>query len=73
MRLRLPELQKSNLEAQKIKTTELKEGWKDIDRILYYQGLPFVPNVIKIELINQYYNNLLAMHFDIDKTKELIS
>ena len=49
MRLRLAELQKSEAEAQKIRAKELKEGlgkYLDIERLLHYQGLPFLPEII---------------------------
>ena len=40
--------------------------------MLYHQELPFVPEIIWIELISQYYDNPLAEYFSIDKTRELI-
>ena len=47
MRLRLSELQESDPEAQKLKSKEqLPDGWENIDRVLYHQGLPFVPEAI---------------------------
>ena len=72
MRLRLLELQESNDEAQKIRTVGLKNGYKEIDGILYHQGLPFVSEAIRIELISQHPNNPLKEHFGIDKTKDLV-
>ena len=41
--------------------------------MLRYQGLPFVPEAIPIELIRRDYNDPLIGHFGITKTKELIS
>ena len=62
-----------NEKAQKLKATEeLQEGWTDIDGVLHHQGLPFVPEVIQTEFISQHHNNLLASHFGINKTRELI-
>ena len=73
MRLRLAELQESDEEAQKLRAIEeLQEGWADIDRVLHYQELPFVPKIIWTELISWHHNNPLAKHFGFDKTKELI-
>ena len=73
IKLRLAELQESNKKVQKLRATEeLQEGWEDIDRVLHHQGLPFVSEIIWIELISQYYNNLLVRHFDIDKIRELL-
>ena len=45
MRLRLAELQKSDKEAQKIRAEDL-DRYKDVDGVLHYQGLPFVPEII---------------------------
>ena len=71
MRLRLSELQESDSEAQKIRKENLK-GYKKVDKILHYQGLSFIPEVIWTEVITQHHNDLLAGHFGIDKTRELI-
>ena len=72
MRLRLAELQESDKEAQKIRVEGL-DGYEDVDGVLHHQELPFVPKIIRTELISRYYDDLLAGHFGIDKTKELIS
>ena len=75
MRLRLAELQESDAEAQKIRAEELKEGldeYVDVDGVLHHQGLPFVPEIIRTELISRHHDDPLAGHFGIDKTRELI-
>ena len=73
MRLRLAELQESDDEARKLRATEeLQEGWTDIDGVLHHQGLPFVPEIIRTELISRHHDDPLAGHFGIDKTRELI-
>ena len=73
MRLRLSELQESDLEAQELKSKEqLPDGWEDIDGVLHHQGLPFVPEVIWTELISRHHDDPLAGHFGIDKTKDLV-
>ena len=75
MRLRLTELQESDIEAQKIRAEELKEGlgkYINVDGVLYHQGLLFMPKIIWTKLIKWYHNNLLTGHFGINKTKELI-
>lgn len=46
--------------------------YKKIDEVLHYQRLLFIPEIIQIELISQYYNNFLAGYFSINKTKKLI-
>ena len=73
MRLRLSELQKSDPEAQELKSKEhLPDGWEDLDGVLYHQGLPFIAEVIRTEIISQHHDDPLAGHFGIDKTKDLI-
>ena len=53
MKLRLSELQESDPEAQELKSKEqLPDGWEDIDGVLHHQGLLFVPEVIRTELIS---------------------
>ena len=72
MRLRLAKLQESDEKARKIKPKGL-EGYKEVDKVLHYQGLPFVLEVIRTELISQHHYDLLAGHFGINKTRELFS
>ena len=40
--------------------------------MLQYQGLPYVPEIIRYKVISYHYDDLLAEHFGIDKTRELI-
>ena len=40
--------------------------------MLQYQGLPYVPAIICSEVISYHYNDPLAGHFGIDKTRELV-
>ena len=68
MRLKLQELQESDFEAQEWWS---KEGYKEVEGVLHYQGLPFVPETIWTELISRYYDDLLAGHFGIEKTHKL--
>ena len=72
MRLRLSELQESNDEAQKIRAERPKNVYEEVDRVLHYQGLPFVLEALRIEFISRHHNDLLVGHFGIDKTRELI-
>ena len=73
MRLRLAKLQKLDKKAQKLRAIEkLQEGWIDINRVLHHQKLPFVLEIIQTELISRHHNDLLAEHFGINKTRELI-
>ena len=75
MRLKLAELQESDTEAQKIRVEELKKGlgkYVDVNRVLHYQKLLFVPEIIQTKPISQHHDNPLASHFGINKIKELI-
>ena len=72
MRLRLSELQESDDEARKIRAEGLKSDYEEVDGVLHHQGLPFVPETIKTELISRHHNDPLAGHFGIDKTRELV-
>ena len=71
MRLGLAELQESDKEARKIRAEGLN-GYEELDRVLYHQELPFVSEAIWIEIISRNYDNPLAGHFSINKTKDLI-
>lgn len=52
MRLRFLELEKLNDETQKIRANNLKDVYEKVDRVLYHQKLPFVPETTRIEIIN---------------------
>ena len=71
MRLRLSELQESDEEARKIRVEGLN-GYEEINEVLYHQGLPFVPETIRTEIINRHHDDPLARYFGIDKTKDLV-
>ncbi len=73
MRMRLPELQDEDKEAMKLRSEGLPKSWEDIEQVLHYQGLPYVPKIICSELINRHYDDTLAGHFGIEKTRELIA
>lgn len=71
MRLRLQKLQEENIKKQKIRA-EKYENWKKIDKIFYHQSLLCIFKLIKINLISRQHNDLLAIHFSIKKTQELV-
>ena len=73
MKLRLVELQAEDGQARKIRAEKRGGNWEDYDRILYHQDLPYVSEIIKTELISSHHDNLLAGHFSIEKTQELIA
>ena len=73
MRLRLSELQENDNEAKLLRgSADLPEGWEDVEGVLQYQGLPYVPEIIRSEIISRHHNDHLAGHFGIDKTRELV-
>ncbi len=71
--MRLSELQDDNKEAMKLRSEELPEGWKNIEQVLHYQSLSYVPKVIHLELISRHYNDPLAGHFGLEKTCKVIA
>ena len=73
MRLRLPELQSSDNQVKKLRAVELLEGWEDIEGVLQYGDLFYIPKIIWLKLISQHHDNFLGSHFEIDKTWELIA
>ncbi len=73
MRIKLLELQDDDKEAMKWRLEGLLKGWEDIKQVLYYQGLLYVPKVIRSELISRHHDDPHVGHFDIEKTRELIA
>ena len=73
MRLRFSELQENDKKAKLLRSSAgLLEGWENVKKVLQYQGLPYVLAIIRSEMISCHHNDLLAGHFGIDKTKELV-
>ena len=73
MRLRLSELQENDEEAKLLRgSADLPEGWEDVEGVLQYQGLPYVLEIIRSEVISRHHDDPLAGHFGIDKTRELV-
>ncbi len=50
MKMKLPELQDDDKKAKKLRSEGLPKGWEDIEEVLYYQGLLYIPKVICAEL-----------------------
>ena len=73
MRLKLVELQAEDGQARKIRAEKLGRNWDDSNEILHHQGLPYVLKIIRTELISRHYDDLLAGHFGIKKTRELVA
>ena len=72
MNLRISKLQDNNKKIKELRAGGLSEGWKDVEGVLQYQGLGYVPEIIRSEVINCHYNDFLLGHFGIDKIKELV-
>ena len=50
----------------------MKNTYEKVNRVLHHEGLLFVLEAIRIELISRHYDNLLVGHFGIEKTRKLI-
>lgn len=51
----------------------LKDKWEDVNSIYQYQKLPYLSEIIRTEIVGQFHNDLLAEHFGINKTWELVA
>lgn len=51
----------------------MKKGQKDVDKVLHFQGVLYIPKTIYTKVINRHYDNLLADYFRIEKTSELVT
>ena len=72
IRLRLPEFQDEDEEAKVLRAGGLPEGWEDVEGVLQYQGLPYVLEIIRSEVISCHHDDPLVGHFGIDKARELV-
>ena len=73
MRLRLLELQTEDEMAREIREKGLKEGWEEIDGVLYREGRPNLPEIIRTEIIRRHHDDPLAGHNRVEKTWELVA
>ena len=74
MRLKLQELQDESVKARKIRTEQPDNAdWQDVEGVLHHQGLLYVSEIIKTELISRNHDNPLAGYFGIEKTQELVA
>ena len=72
MRLQLPELQDEDEEAKVLRAGGLSKSWEEVKGMLQYRGLPYVPEIIRSEVISYHYDDSLVGHFGFDKTRELV-
>ena len=73
MKLMLVELQAENSQARKIRAVKLGRNQKNSNGILNHESLPYIPEIIRTELISRHHDDPLAGHFGIEKTRELIA
>ena len=75
MKLRLHKLQAKDKQARKPKANQKlsQQSWDNINGVLHDQGLLYVLEIIRTELISRHHNNPLAGHFSIKKTRKLIA
>ena len=73
MRLRLQRLQDEDDQVQKVRTEQPGNAdWQEVKDVLHYQGLTYVSEIIRTELISRDHDNRLADHFGIKKIQELV-
>ena len=60
MCLQLSELQAEDKEKWKIKAQSLKYSKKNIKKVLYRKGLPYLPEIIGTEIISKHQDDLLV-------------
>ena len=71
--MQLPELQAEDQAAREIRQQGLKEGWAEVEGVLHFQGLPYLPEIIRTEIISRHHDDPLAGHFGVEKTRELVA
>ena len=59
--------------ARGIRQKDLKEGWAEVDGLLYFQGLLYLPEIIRTEIISKHHDDPLAEYFGIEMTRELVA
>ena len=72
MRLQLPKHWDEDKEAKALRAAGFPKDWEDIEGVLQYWELPYVPEIIRSKLISCHHDDPLTGHFGIDKTKELV-
>ena len=46
--------------------------WSEIEGLLYYDGKPYIPEILRADLLERNYDDLLAGYFGVEKTLELL-
>ena len=68
IKLKLVGLQVEDNQVWKIRAEKLGRNLKDSNRILHYESLPYVFEIMKTELISMQYDELPVAHFGIKKS-----
>ena len=71
--MQLPELQAEDQAARKIRKKELKEGWAEVEEVLHFQNLPYLPEIISTEIMGRHHNDPLEGNLGIEKSRELFA
>ena len=72
MWLGLPKLQDKDEEAKVLRVGGFSEGWEEVEEVLQYRGLSYIPEIIRSEVISHHHNDPFTRHFGINKIKELV-
>ena len=72
MTLQLSKLKNNDKKAKVLRAEGLPEGWREVEGVFQYQGLPYVPKIIRSKVISRHHNDHLTGHFGIDKIRELV-
>ena len=59
--------------TREIREKGLKESWEEIDGMLYHEDRPYLPDIIRTEIISRHHDDPLAGHFGVEKTRELVA
>ena len=59
--------------TREIREKGLKKGWEEIDEVLHRKSRPYLPEIIRTEIISGHHNDPLTGHFGVEKTRELIA
>ena len=51
----------------------LGKPWSEIERVLHYDGKPYISETIRIDLLERNHDDPLAWHFGVEKTFELLT
>lgn len=60
--------------AKEVKEQDLRDGWaEDGDGVVHREDLPYLPMIIRTEIISSHYDHPLVGHFGIEKIRKLVA